>query len=387
MNTKNNRIKVAVLIDLLVPGGIQKAAIEEVKNLKSLGFKAELFCLVRKKYDYQYKDLTRNLKITYLSDFNPFPFKTTRKLPFFSFLTTNHLLNPLFVKRYQVLKQFNLIISHGTTTCFTARAVTKVFGIPYFAYIWDPMEFILNKIYKNSLGFLYPAAKELVVKLETIIVRGAFLILTPSRVHQNYLKKSYRKRIEVIYPGYDFFGRVREHRPRYILGYTRWQKEKNPDFFLKLAQKVNYPILLAGLWTDPSELKLFKEKVRRQKLNITIKDVVKHQDIPKLAEGAIAWVHPNFEAFGMVSLEMARFGVPIIIPKGSGVTEIFQDGVHGCFPNNNEKSLILAVKNLINNPRLRNKMGKNAQNTALRYTWKIHAERIARLIKNHQKYS
>ena len=56
-------MKIAILIDLLVPGGVQKAAIEETKQLKSLGHDAQLFCLTRSRYDYQYQDLLKNLNI------------------------------------------------------------------------------------------------------------------------------------------------------------------------------------------------------------------------------------------------------------------------------------------------------------------------------------
>ena len=64
-------MKIAILIDLLVPGGVQKAAIEETKNLRSLGHDAQLFCLTRTNYDYQYQDLLQGLTIKYLADINP----------------------------------------------------------------------------------------------------------------------------------------------------------------------------------------------------------------------------------------------------------------------------------------------------------------------------
>lgn len=374
-------MRIAILIDLLVPGGVQKAAIQEARTLKGSGHRARLFCLTRSQSPYQYQDLLKDLKITYLSDQNPSPFRKALKLPFFTFLTTNHLLGPLFAKRYRALKKYDLVISHGTTTCLTALRLKRVFGLPYLAFIWDPMAFILHKVYKNSpLRPLFPIIDKIIHALESKILANAASVITPSAVHQTHLKNRYGLESKIIPPGHDFPPPVRPKKRKYFLGFSRWQKEKDPHFFLEIASKTKHPVLVAGVWTNPEELEKFKHQIRRRKLNIKIKEKVTRRDIPLLAEKAIAWIHPNFEAFGMPGLELASQGVPILIPKGSGVAELFENGVHGFFPE--KERLPEAIRKLDQNPSFAKKMGKAAAKRAQKYTWEIHTKTLRKVIEN-----
>ncbi len=57
------KLRIAILIDQLVPGGVQKSAINEALELKKLDHQVTLFVLVRLNYFYQYEDLTRDLKV------------------------------------------------------------------------------------------------------------------------------------------------------------------------------------------------------------------------------------------------------------------------------------------------------------------------------------
>lgn len=375
-------MKVAILIDLLVPGGVQKAAIEEVQNLRKLGHDAELFCLTRTRYDYQYEDLLRGLSVTYLSDQNPWPFRTTRKLPFFAFLTTNHLLCPLFARRYRQLTKTDFVIVHGTTTCLTAMAIKRHFGVPYIAFIWDPMVFILHTVYNQGvLKYLTPLLDPAINFLERRITREATQVLTPSSVHKRRLEKTYGVKAAVIAPGHDFAPTKISKIRTYILGYSRWQREKHPEFFLKLSRLTKIPIVMAGLWTDKAALTRFQETISREQLNIKLIGKVTQEDIPKLAAGAIAWVHPHFEAFGMPGLELAAHGIPIVIIQGSGVTDLFKDGVHGYFPPS-RKAMIRAVQKLARNKNKALAMGKAAMGVARRYTWEFHTQKLAQLLNS-----
>ena len=159
------KYKIGILVDQLVPGGVQKSAIQEAQYLKKLGHDVRLFVLVKLDISYQYQDLSTGLEVIYLSDFNPWPFKRAWRIPYFSFLTTLHLLNPFFAGRYQILKNLDFIVSHGTTTCITARAVSLRLKIPYLAFIWDPMLYIWEKVYGSSpIRWLSPFIKSLIKK-------------------------------------------------------------------------------------------------------------------------------------------------------------------------------------------------------------------------------
>lgn len=389
MPKKGKFLKIGVLIDQLVPGGVQKSAIEEAKNLKAMGHEVTLFVLVRLDYKYQYEDLSAGLKVVFLSDYNPKLFQQPLRIPYFSFLTHLHLLNPLFSHRYQILKQLDFIISHGTTTCITAQSISRKLKIPYMAFIWDPMIFIWEKVYTNTkLNYLSPLIKPLIRHYERSFLISAALVATSSRVHQQYIKNIYHVDPLIIHPGCIPPRKLPKKSNSYILGYSRWEMAKNPQLFLWLASKLpKVQFLLAGVWTNYDEELQFQETIKKMGLEKQVKllSPITKSDLQDIAAKSIAWVHPNFEAFGMAGLEMAAWGIPIIIPKGSGVTEVFEHGKHGFFPNPEDKEAFLThVKYLLNHPEITAQMGKAAAETARRHTWENHSITVLKqILKYH----
>jgi glycosyltransferase involved in cell wall biosynthesis len=90
---------------------------------------------------------------------------------------------------------------------------------------------------------------------------------------------------------------------------------------------------------------------------------------------ALVHVHPNKEAFGMQALEAASCGCPIVIPEGSGVTELFTDGVHGYFPKDKDvDSFVECIDKIITNPERARRMGLEA--------WKVRRETLGWSIRN-----
>ncbi len=388
-----NKLRIAILVDQLVSGGVQKAAIWEARELIKLGYQVTLFVLIKLKYDYQYEDLTDNLKVVYLSDFNPTFFKKAVHFPFFSYLTHLHLINPFFVYRYKFFKQYDLLISHGTTTCITAVAISRKYKLQYLAFIWDPLTFILEKIYgKHSvLKYFLKLILPIVKMYERDFLLGAALVVTPSKVHQKYLAKNYHVNPRVIYPGIEFGNTKRTRQGPYILGYTRWQLAKNPRFFLRLAQKFpHFKILIAGQWPDKKEEQIFRNEIYNLGLasHITLVSKVTREDLLKLAEQSFVWLHPHFEAFGMAGLEMAGLGLPLIIPNGSGITELFTDGIDGFFPNSLDiEEIGRYLELLFKNTRLFRTISKAVAKTTRKYTWKFHTLELLREIAHYRSQS
>jgi glycosyltransferase involved in cell wall biosynthesis len=386
---KTNKLKIGILVDQLVPGGVQKSAIEEAKNLKTLGHEVILFVLIRLHYDYQYQDLSKGLKVVFLSDYNPRLFRRAIRITHFAFLTHLHLLNPFFAGRYTVLKKLDFIISHGTTTCITAQAISRKLKVPYMAFIWDPMIFIWDKVYSRQMRLLSYLVKPLIRHYERSFLNAAALVATSSRVHQQYIKNVYHVDPIIIHPGCFPPRTTPKKSGQLILGYTRWELAKNPDLFLWLAKKMPKAyFLLAGSWTSGHEEEFFIKKIKRQGLEkrIKLKSPITRGDFKKIASQSLVWVHPNFEAFGMAGLEMAAYGLPIIIPKGSGVTELFEEGKHGFFPSpSNKKAFLSHLRLLLKNPSKASRMGQEAAKIGRRYTWKKHSREVLKFIEDYQQ--
>ncbi len=93
-------------------------------------------------------------------------------------------------------------------------------------------------------------------------------------------------------------------------------------------------------------------------------------------------VHPIVEAFGMFALEAAACGCSFIIPKNSGVTELFEEGEHGFFPKEGDlKTYVEKISLLLNNEDLAIKLGTQAFHQTQKYSWKEHALKLNKLIK------
>jgi len=382
------KLKIAILVDQLTPGGVQKTAINEVKELKKLGHVVTLFVLIRLQHDDEYEDLIQDLDIVYLSDFNPLFFKRAKRIPFFTFLTHLHLLGPFFTPRYGLFKQYDFLISHGTTTCITAAAITRIFKVPYLAFIHDPLLYILEKVYsqhvlaKPLVRFIKPFARY----YEKNLLLSAALIVTVSRAHQVYIQNNYAVLPAVILPGCNSKKTKIKH-GRSVLGFSRWQLAKNPDFFLRLAQKLPHlTFIIAGEWPIKREFQLFQTKIQDLGLARQVKLVprLKETDLPKLARQSFVWVHPHFEAFGMAGLEMAALGLPLIIPQGSGIAQIFEDSEAGFFPKNfDESTIIKYLSEFSTKPEKALFMGRIAAKTARRLSWGNHTKILNQQILNY----
>ncbi len=382
------KIKIGIIIDQLVSGGVQKSAIQEAKELKKLGHDVTLFVLVRLYYTYQYQDLSQGLKVIFLSDYNPIFFKRAYRIPYFAFLTHLHILNPFFARRYTMLKKLDFIISHGTTTCITAAAITKILKVPYMAFIYDPMLYILEKAYaKTPVRFFFPLIKPLTRYYERSFLISAALVVTQSKVHQNFIRENYAVDPIIIHPACVPVKHIPQKISQDILGYTRWEMAKNPQLFLWLAKKLPQAhFLIAGSWSNSQQKELFKSLIKKRKLEkqIELLSPINENKLQQLAAKSLVWVHPHFEAFGMAGLEMASLGLPIIIPKGSGVTELFQEGEHGFFPSLKEKKTLLThLLFLLQNPTLAVSMGKKAASVAKQHTWTNHSQTVLKHIQTY----
>lgn len=88
------------------------------------------------------------------------------------------------------------------------------------------------------------------------------------------------------------------------------------------------------------------------------------------------YVQPSVtEGFGLPVLEAMSYGRPVIVTSGTGASEIITDGHDGfIIPIRNPDVIIDYVNYFMTRPEEVKRMGENARETALRYTWE-HAQK------------
>jgi len=382
----NRKIKVGVVIDQLLPGGVQKAAIQEVLNLNKLKFKTKLIILMRKGFEKRNDYLINNVPHEFLSDRYPAIFQKSYKFPIFKFLSTLHLVSPILAPLKFKQKEFDLIISHGTTTSLSTWTISKLHNIPYFAVIHDPMVYILEKVYsKTALHFFFPVIKPVATILEKRFVKAAKVCIVDSSVHINFLKKKYSVNPKIIYLGVNTPKTIPKKRGDKIISFGRWDRGKNPGILLEIINKIStVDLIIAGTWSSQQDLKWFKNLIKTKHLQDRVKLITNYtvKDLSNICSQGILWIHPHFEAFSLSALEAASYGLPIIIPKKSGITELFIDGKHGYFPKSAlTDEFIKFTKILLNNKIKAEQMGLSALNLVKKnYTTQIHSKHLASLI-------
>lgn len=360
------KAKIGVLVDQLIPGGVQKTAIEEVRGLRRLGHDAKLVILMREGFSQKNRYLVSNTPYFFLTDRFPKILRLNIKFPVFRFLSLNHLLSPILAPFTVPTKEFDCILSHGTTTSFTAWSLSCFRGIPYIFAVHDPMAYILEKIYRPTyLSLFFPIIKPLVSFLQKHLVRKAAFCVLDSNVHKNLIAEKYMAKTQVLRLSVTP-QKLPKKRGDKIICFGRWDKGKGLEVLTKLLKKLpGQKMVIAGTWSNQDELMWFKTMLQTNRLTDQIDLITgyNNQDLANICMQGRLWLHPHFEGFSLSALEAASFGLPIIIPKNSGVTELFQDGVHGYFPSRvTAGQLQKTILPLLKDERLAYKMGVKAAN-------------------------
>lgn len=384
------RLKIGIVIDQLLEGGVQRAAIQEVRSLKKRGHEVTLIILMRKSYDQDFSYLVQGIPHFYLSDLYPRFLRNTYTFPIFHFFSSLHVLGPMLAPFFIRKNQFDILVSIGTTTCLTTQTISMFRRIPYIALIPDLIEYILDTCYSNTiLRRFFFILKPLARRIEKSFIEVAANVVIISPFHAPYFKKHYQITPQVI-----TFGTtpqkelpMRSDRSRTALTFGRWQKEKHPEFLIALMKSIpEISLIIAGKWTREKDLSDFREQVQKEKLcsRISIIPHFTHKSLTLLSKKAFVWIYPHIEAFGLSALEAAGLGLPLIMPQKSGAAQLFAHGVEGFFLKtpqvNAYKKYIL---HLLNDAPLRKKMGTAAWNKVKKhYSWQAHGREMEKLLYN-----
>lgn len=391
-------MKIAILIDELAPGSAPKLIGQAIRGLNRLGHTCEALILVDNKLADRYPEIynyhLKGVKIRYLSEEAPRIFKIIDfKFPGFSFFSLHHILSffiaPLVIKR----NEFDIIIAHCQYSAFSAWGLKLFRKIPYLLLVWDPATYTLKKIYtKTWLRYLYHFLYPFASFLDKFSTRGAKALITSGSLHHAEFRKISGKPLEDLFPGCipsEEFIKYSE-RVNTILTYDRWDIGNKPQLFLEILNKLEEGIKLkvGGFWHPESIKEDFIKEVELRNLShrVELLGPLDENDILRLCKETILHLHQNEEAFGMQTLEAAACGCCIIIPKGSGVTDIFQHGIHGYFPDkNNPEELLFYIKAIFSDLNKSEEMGKKAWEAAKKYTWEKHVKRLEEIIYKYIK--
>ncbi|MDQ3248636.1 MAG: glycosyltransferase [Chloroflexota bacterium] len=129
-------------------------------------------------------------------------------------------------------------------------------------------------------------------------------------------------------------------------------------------------------WADDLDAEM--QRLQQLRTDLGIHDLVtflgaKDQDIlPNYYAAAEMVVMPShYESFGMVALEAMAMGTPVIASEVGGLAHLVQHGVNGFHvPSRDPEALAARMLELLTDPELRQRLGRQARQSAQAYEWR-----------------
>ncbi|MEW6069890.1 MAG: glycosyltransferase family 4 protein [Candidatus Thermoplasmatota archaeon] len=301
-------------------GGLGTHCYELIRQLVKKGVVVDFYM---PKVDYKVEESGANIIFV---DYTPVkPYGSEARNYFENVTAYNRKCVESVIERASSLNtQYNLTHCHDWLTALA--------GIELKHKLKKPFVLTIHSTEYDRTANLFPWNK--IVEIEKSGVSIADRIITVSRRTKVQLVDRYNAKadkIKVIYNAIDptrFKGiKVYKRGERIVMYFGRLTVQKGPDFFLRAAKKVsefesNVRFVVAGTGEMLQQLIELAIQLGIDD-KVTFTGYVPDESIPELYALADVFVLPSVsEPFGIAPLEAMACGVPTIISKTSGVSEI-----------------------------------------------------------------
>lgn len=301
--------------------------------------------------------------------------------------------------------QYDLIHSHYWMSGIAAQQLKAVWNVP-IVHMFHTLGHMKNRVARNEME------KEGAYRLdgEQMVIKSADCIIAATPAEQSQLAFLYRadtRKVKIIPPGVDVhhFYPIPSDEAKEVVGVPvencmllfvgRIEPLKGVDTLIQAmallrarGELTHCPYYLAVIGGDPAMpiQSMNHEMVRLQKLceELNLSEVVlflgkRSQDsLPYYYSAAEVLIMPSqYESFGMVALEAMACGTPVVASQVGGLAFLVKDGVTGfVIPDSDPEKLAGALRKLISDSGLRQRMGEQAALLAKDYAWEIIGEQV-----------
>ena len=262
---------------------------------------------------------------------------------------------PPFVKKNRILSfpffpfafesfdfsSFDLVIS--ISSLFAKSAITKpgTLHICYLLtpprYLWFAQKLYFATFFKKIFSRLFLARYK---KYDSIAANRPDFYISISKTVARRAKTFYQRDSEVIYPPFDtdywnsIIPRPPSHPPDkfrlnrnkpFFLIVSRLEPYKRVDFAISVFNKLKKNVIIVGKGSEEKKLKKQAHEYIRFMHDIS------DEELAYLYAHAKAFIMPQDEDFGYVSLEAQFFGCPVIAFGKGGSLETISEGKTGVF--------------------------------------------------------
>lgn len=315
-------MKVALIHDFLIQNGGAEAVLKIFAQMFS---DAPIFTLVydEKKMDPYFRD-----KKIIPSFIQKIPFGKKKYQWFLP-------LMPLAIEQLNLM-DYDLIIS--SSSAFANAVITNPdsMHICYChtptRYLWtDSYEYVRDLKYNILVKKIIPFTLHKIRMWDRIAAERPNYILANSKCVQKRIKRYYNRDSDIIYPPveiskFSIADNIEiDKRKGYFLIGGRLVAYKRFDMVVKAFNKLGMHLKVFGEGPEMGKLR----KMARN--NIEFLGRVSDEERQKLYRGAIAFLNPQEEDFGITAIESMASGRPVIAFKRGGALETVIEGITGEF--------------------------------------------------------
>jgi glycosyltransferase involved in cell wall biosynthesis len=235
---------------------------------------------------------------------------------------------PMATESYD-LSEFDVIISNSSA--FSKGVITAPHAL-HICYCHTPTRYLWSDsgsyveelrapgIVKSILPFVLHKLRS----WDQLAANRVDKFVANSETVQRRIEKYYRRDSEVIYPPVDIEKFSISNEPKtYFLTGGRLVAYKRFDIVVDAFTKIGKPLKIFGTGPEEAELK------RRAGKNIEFVGRVSDEERARLFAGAIAFINPQEEDFGITPVESMAAGRPVIAYRRGGALETVVDGLSG----------------------------------------------------------
>ncbi len=263
--------------------------------------------------------------------------------------------------------------------------ITAKAGMDASRRIGRPLVFTFHSTEYDRTANLSPF--DWIVAIEREVGQRANRVIAVSNMTKNQVTSRFQipaEKVTVVYNGIDltkFRSRVKkEHfgiKEKVVLFHGRLSIQKGPDFFLKAAAKVlqkerDVKFIVSGKGDMLPQL--VNEAISLGIIDkVMFTGYIEEEKLAYLYAIADAYVLPSVsEPFGLTVLEAMANGVPVIVSKSTGISEVVNHCLRVDFWDVNEMAnKILAV---LKYAELKEMLGNGAREEAKHFSWQKTAE-------------
>ncbi len=287
---------------------------------------------------------------------------------------------------------FDVVHAHDWLVAHAAKTLTDHAGVPLVATIHATES-------GRHQGWLPGPVNRAIHSVEEWLVAEARRVITCSAYMRDEVFRLFdppHAKVDVVPNGIDLAhwhadaARVAAFRERYpgpLLAYAgRLEYEKGVQTVLQALPRLRrrHPglrLVIAGVGTHEAELRSMARALRVGRA-VEFMGFMSPEDLAVLAAAADCAVVPSlYEPFGMVALECAAAGTPLVVADTGGLREFVTDFETGLrFPPGDPAALAAAVTRLLGDQVLGQRLVRDARTLLARdYTWDAIARRTAQV--------